>query len=109
MGKLLFSTQGRVSRRPFWLVYLLLFPVTAALLSIVERSANNNPVLILVALAFYARIAICVTVKRLHDWDATGWLSIPIVLIPLGVILVGSFPGTIGPNRFGVDARKESN
>ena len=103
MGKLLFSTQGRVSRGPFWLVYLLLFPVTVALLYLVERLANNNPVLILMALAFYTWIAICVTVKRLHDLDATGWLSIPIVLIPLGVILVGSFPGTIGPNRFGVD------
>ena len=103
MGKPLFSIQGRVSRGPFWLVYLLLSPVTVALLYLVERFANNNPILILIALAFYTWIAICVTVKRLHDLDATGWLSIPIVLIPLGVILLGSFPGTIGPNRFGVD------
>ncbi|WP_426533123.1 DUF805 domain-containing protein [Bradyrhizobium sp. McL0615] len=103
MGKLLFSIQGRISRGPFWLVLLLLFPVTVSLLYIIERFADNNPALMLMALAFYAWIAFCITVKRLHDLDATGWLSIPIVLIPLGVILVGSFPGTTGPNRFGVD------
>jgi uncharacterized membrane protein YhaH (DUF805 family) len=103
MKELLFSNKGRISRGPFWLVYLLLFPVTVALLYLVERFANNNPILLLAALVFYTWIAICVTVKRLHDLDATGWLSIPIVLIPLGVILVGSFPGTIGPNRFGFD------
>ena len=101
MGKLLFSIQGRISRGPFWLVLLLLFPVTVSLLYIIERFAVNNPALMLMALAFYAWIAFCITVKRLHDLDATGWLSIPIVLIPLGVILIGSFPGTIGPNRFG--------
>jgi uncharacterized membrane protein YhaH (DUF805 family) len=57
----------------------------------------------LMALVLYAWIAICITVKRLHDMDATGWLSIPIVLIPIAIILVGSFPGTIGPNQFGPD------
>ena len=46
-------------------------------------------------------VAICITVKRLHDMDATGWLSSPVVLIPIAVILVGSFPGTVGRNQFG--------
>ena len=48
-------------------------------------------------------LAIRITVKRLHDMDATGWLSIPVVLIPIAVILVGAFPGTVGPNQFGPD------
>jgi hypothetical protein len=54
-------------------------------------------------IGLYAWIAICITVKRLHDMDATGWLLIPVVLIPIAVILVGSFPGTVGPNQFGPD------
>jgi uncharacterized membrane protein YhaH (DUF805 family) len=103
MVNLLFSINGRISRGPFWLVYLILFPATLALMLFIEASANNNPVLILIAFVLYSWIAICITVKRLHDMDATGWFSIPIVLILIAVILVGSFPGTVGPNRFGPD------
>jgi uncharacterized membrane protein YhaH (DUF805 family) len=103
MANLLFSINGRISRGPFWLVYLLLFAATAALVLFIETSADNNPVPVLVVLALHVWIAICVTVKRLHDIDASGWLSIPIVLIPIAVILVGSFPGTVGTNRYGPD------
>ena len=102
MVNLLFSIHGRVSRGPFWLVYLILLPVISGLIFI-ETSINKNPVLILIALVLYAWIAICITVKLLHHMDATGWLSIPVVLIPIAVILVDSFPGTVGPNQFGPD------
>ena len=88
------------------LVYLILLPVISGLIFIIETSVNKNPVLILIALVLYAWIAICITVKRLHDMDATGWLSIPVVLIPIAVILVGSFPGTVGPNQFGPDPQQ---
>jgi len=98
-----FSIHGRVSRGPFWLVFLILLPVISALILLIDTSLNDNPVLMLMALVLYAWIAICITVKRLHDMDATGWLSIPVVLIPIAVILVGSFPGTVGPNQFGPD------
>jgi uncharacterized membrane protein YhaH (DUF805 family) len=103
MVNLLFSINGRISRGPFWLVYLILFPTILALILFIEVSANNNPVLMLIAFVLYFWIAICITVKRLHDIDATGWFSIPIILIPIAVILVGSFPGTVGQNRFGPD------
>jgi uncharacterized membrane protein YhaH (DUF805 family) len=103
MANLLFSIHGRVSRGPFWLVFLVLLPVISALILFIEASVNSNPVLMLMALVLYAWIAICITVKRLHDMDATGWLSIPVVLIPIAVILVGSFPGTVGLNQFGPD------
>jgi uncharacterized membrane protein YhaH (DUF805 family) len=100
---LLFSIHGRVSRGPFWLVFLTLLPVISALILFIDTSLNSNQVLMLMALVLYAWIAICITVKRLHDMDATGWLSIPVVLIPIAVILVGSFPGTVGSNQFGPD------
>jgi uncharacterized membrane protein YhaH (DUF805 family) len=103
MVNLLFSINGRISRGPFWLAYLILLPATLALIVFIEASANNNPALTLIAFVLYFWIAICVTVKRLHDIDATGWFSMPVVLIPIAVILVGSFPGTVGPNRFGPD------
>jgi hypothetical protein len=66
-----------------------------------ETSVNKNPMLTLIAIVLYFRTAICITVKRLRDIDAPGSLSIPVALIPIAVMLVGSFPGTIGPNRFG--------
>jgi uncharacterized membrane protein YhaH (DUF805 family) len=103
MANLLFSIHGRVSRGPFWLVFLILLPVISALILFIDTSLNDNPVLILMALVLYAWIAICITVKRLHDMDAPGWLSIPVVIIPIAVILVGSFPGTVGANQFGPD------
>lgn len=106
MANLLFSVHGRISRGPFWLVYLLLLPVSLVLILFIEVSANNNLILTLMALALYAWITVCITVKRLHDMDATGWLSIPVVLIPIAMILVGSFPGTIGPNQFGPDPQQ---
>jgi len=106
MANLLFSVHGRISRGPFWLVYLFLLPASLAVILFIEVSANNNLILTLMALALYAWITVCITVKRLHDMDATGWLSIPVVLIPIAMILVGSFPGTIGPNQFGPDPQQ---
>jgi uncharacterized membrane protein YhaH (DUF805 family) len=88
------------------LVYLLLLPASLAVILFIEVSVNNNLILTLMALALYAWITVCITVKRLHDMDATGWLSIPVVLIPIAMILVGSFPGTIGPNQFGPDPQQ---
>lgn len=108
MVNLLFSIHGRISRGPFWLVYLVLLPVSLALILFIEASVNNNSILMLMALVLYTWITICITVKRLHDMDATGWLSIPVVLIPIAMILVGSFPGTVGPNQFGPDPSKGS-
>ena len=80
-----------------------LFAATLVLIPFIETSVNKNPMLTLIAIVLYFRIAICITVKRLRDIDATGSLSIPVALIPIAVMLVGSFPGTIGPNRFGPD------
>jgi uncharacterized membrane protein YhaH (DUF805 family) len=109
MANLLFSVHGRISRGPFWLVYLVLLPVSLALILFIEASVNNNSILMLMALVLYAWITVCITVKRLHDMDATGWLSIPVVLIPIAMILVGSFPGTVGPNQFGPDPQQRKS
>jgi uncharacterized membrane protein YhaH (DUF805 family) len=105
MTTLLFSINGRISRGPFWLSYLILFAVSALVLFIATKTTKNQvlAILVLILLVLVVWIAICVTVKRLHDIDASGWLSIPVVLIPIAVILIGSFPGTVGPNQYGPD------
>ena len=52
MANLLFSVHGRISRRPFWLVYLVLLPISLALILFIEASVNNNSILMLMAWFF---------------------------------------------------------
>jgi uncharacterized membrane protein YhaH (DUF805 family) len=103
MANLLFSVNGRISRTPFWLVYLLLIPTTLALILFIEASLNNNPVLTLIVFVLYVWVSICIAVKRLHDIEASGWYAILLFLIPIAAIVVGCLRGTVGPNRFGSD------
>ncbi|HKK31283.1 MAG TPA: DUF805 domain-containing protein [Alphaproteobacteria bacterium] len=53
---------------------------------------------------------IAVSVRRLHDFDASGWwyllMLIPVVNIVLFLVLLFK-PGTDGPNRFGPDPRNQ--
>jgi uncharacterized membrane protein YhaH (DUF805 family) len=71
MVNLLFLINGRISRGPFWLVYLILFPATLALILFIEASINNNPVLSLSRSFFISGLQFA-TVKRLHDIESRG-------------------------------------
>ena len=62
----------------------------------------------------YAAVTACTfifIIKRLHDLDWTGWLSIlsliPILNLILGLILVFA-PGTSGPNKYGPPPKPEN-
>jgi uncharacterized membrane protein YhaH (DUF805 family) len=48
----------------------------------------------------------CLTIKRLHDLNVTGWLSL-ILIIPsinlLTIIIVGCVKGPGGDNQYGSD------
>lgn len=126
-----FRMQGRASRSEFWWFMILVVP--AALLAEILISALVNAVagyeaslttamVLGVILGLGAFIAtITVTIRRLHDRDASGWMYIVIVLgsivlgmIPvagwaldlafnIGVLIYFMFRGTVGPNRFGPD------
>jgi uncharacterized membrane protein YhaH (DUF805 family) len=65
MTSLLFSINGRISRGPFWLIYLILFAVTAALVLFIETKTTNNPVLaiLVLILVLLVWIAICTTAR----------------------------------------------
>lgn len=66
---------------------------------------------LLLLLLYFAWIATCV--RRLHDMKLTGWLVLIIILIALFPILgylfvsliLGIWPGSKGPNRYGPDPR----
>ena len=41
-----------------------------------------------------------IIIRRLHDINQSGWLSLPILIIPLAAIILAFIPSTNGKNRF---------
>jgi uncharacterized membrane protein YhaH (DUF805 family) len=114
-GKFLFSFQGRISRKAFWLFFAVAFAVGIALNFLAMGSMMggefdpNNPPSIpvwfwLVQIPLFW-ITIAVYAKRWHDQDKSGWFSLLLLIPLLGVLIVlvmlGFIGGSPGPNRFG--------
>ena len=119
MRFVLFSTDGRINRRQYWLMGVLPILVTAVVLSflggavvtllellITGQVTGESGAEILVAfgvglLLFYPTIA--VYAKRWHDLNRSGYWTL-IFFIPLigliGPVVLGLWPGTKGPNSF---------
>lgn len=104
----LFSFQGRVSRRQYWLKFMLpiwLPAITISTLidSILGYEEFRGPGSLILLLVFWPSAA--VIIKRWHDRNKVGWWFL-IGLIPyIGPFWVlienGFLPGTAGSNRFG--------
>lgn len=107
---MLFGLRGRVSRRVYWLTYLLITCLQSAVIvqliggeaaSLHRITTAVGPVLLFGTL--YSQLA--VSVKRLHDCGYTGFFALAL-LVPLVnlafTIWAGIVPGTPGPNRLGV-------
>lgn len=106
---LLFSLKGRISRRTYWLAYVLMICLQSALLaqivgeeeaSLHGLAATAGPILLIVSLfCSYA-----VSVKRLHDVGYAGFLAlailIPFVNLAFSVWL-GILPGNADANQYG--------
>ena len=120
---LLFSYEGRIRRREFWLGLLLACALTIALtgtglaLDLLLHAPTfpsnglgpyngQGPLYFLLSLpAIYCTYA--VWVKRLHDRNKRAfWLLLQVIPI-VGTIWLfveaGLFPGTMGPNDWGDD------
>ena len=106
--QILFSFQGRIPRKTWWLwgvLAVLGFGVfVMTLLSIAGASESRAEQLVNLVVLWPA---LAVVVKRWHDRDKSGWWVL-INLIPLvGSLWVlvenGFLRGTVGPNRFGDD------
>ncbi len=88
-GRLLFSTQGRMSRKPLWVVVLATYPlmmVAALLLALLFEAFSATPLrdmpaISLLAVFLWLWIVAAVGIKRLHDLDRPGYLiALPIIL-----------------------------
>ena len=105
MKDLLFSLNGRIPRKTYWIYYLAtILALVAASVIDGALSATTPVVTLLVSLALVWP-GIAVTVKRWHDRDKSGWWML-ITLVPvIGAIWAlvenGFLAGTAGDNRFG--------
>jgi uncharacterized membrane protein YhaH (DUF805 family) len=113
VGKV-FSFDGRIGRKAFWQLSLLLFAINLVIyipVFVVNGSDGLQIVLAVAAIAIYLVIAVAslaTTVKRLHDRGKSGWFYL-ISLIPLIgaiwlLIEVGFLEGQPGDNQYGAPA-----
>jgi uncharacterized membrane protein YhaH (DUF805 family) len=91
------SLEGRLSRRSFWLAALIaallsfaVYFLLAASLGLRTPGRRNEAIaiasLVEFAVMLYPRVA--VEVKRLHDFDWSGWWALPMNLLQLAAVLV---------------------
>ena len=106
--------RGRARRAEYWYFFLFVI-VTIFVLSFVEvlLGINTDGEDSILANLFYLAVlipTICLSVRRLHDLDQSGWWIllqfIPLINIILFIYL-GFWKGTDGDNRFGPDPLNE--
>ncbi|RZU02288.1 DUF805 domain-containing protein [Rivibacter subsaxonicus] len=107
-GQILFSFQGRIPRKTYWiwgvgalLLVAIFFFILLGILGVKDQTTTY----LVNALLLWPSLAI--TVKRWHDRDKSAWWLL-IVLVPIigalwAFIECGFLRGTTGPNRFGED------
>lgn len=127
-GKML-SFRGRIGRAVFWGRLLLAFFCTIFCIAFASmivylipgmpgESGSGSPgpvmilfgiILILLSIAligFGFWLSLATHVKRWHDLDYSGWMTLLNVIPYVGLLILiwqGCFRGTDGPNRFGPD------
>ena len=92
----LFTVQGRISRKAYWL--LMLFFIIG---TIVLTFLGGGPVVFLLSKV----LVIFIAARRAHDFDCSGWLAL-LLLLPLVWIIFGCIDGTHGSNNYGPDPRQ---
>ncbi len=107
-----FSFDGRIGRKTFWQMGLIMFALNLALYGLVFLATESDGlamVAALVAIVLYLVLAVAglaTTVKRLHDRGKSGWFYL-ISLIPLIgpiwlLVEVGFRAGEEGANQYGL-------
>jgi len=105
----LFSFDGRISRKSFWLFNVVLFvlymTLRFAISGNVDISRRDRHYFIYVGIFLWPALAI--QIKRWHDRNKSGvWIlinSVPLVGVFWSLIELGFLEGTVGENRFGKD------
>ncbi len=94
----LFSASGRIGRMRY-LTYSIGLGMIVALVGGI-LSIFISPALFVLTYVAMVYINIMLTIKRCHDFNVTGWLSL-LILIPLAYLVFLFIPGTNGANGYG--------
>jgi uncharacterized membrane protein YhaH (DUF805 family) len=101
----LLAASARVGRLRYiargvglWFFGMAVIGILAAVLIPVSPTAGG--IVVLLAFAGLLALAFILTVQRCHDFDASGWLSL-LLLVPLANFAFWFVPGSPGANRFG--------
>ena len=98
-NKLLWTGQGRIGRRSYWL-FILGYLGVALVAGVIDGllmgwSEGTGPVSAIVSLAGTVP-QIFVTTKRLHDTGRSGWMQLMPLGVLLGALVVGGFASLTG-------------
>jgi len=113
-SQLVFSSEGRIRRRTYWL-----YGITVAILSWIALGIdtllgtyNSDSGFGVVQVIFSLVVlipGIMVCIKRAHDRDRSGWFIL-IIFVPIlnlwPAIELGFIGGTNGPNKYGPDPKQ---
>jgi uncharacterized membrane protein YhaH (DUF805 family) len=108
LESLYLSSQGRISRKVYWVASLPLMPLSIlGDLLMRGESTVEAAFLALILLVVVLVPTVVLSIKRCHDRDRSGWFLL-LYLIPLIgsvwlLIDLGFLRGSQGPNRFGPD------
>ncbi len=105
----LLSYEGRLNRQRFWAFFLVYLAVIIGA-NILDGLIGGSLFGILAPLALLYP-SICVSIKRWHDRDKSGWWIlinlIPVIGTLWALIENGFLAGSAGSNRFGPDPLAE--
>ncbi|GGZ37561.1 DUF805 domain-containing protein [Asticcacaulis endophyticus] len=124
-AKILFSTEGRIRRRTYWLysialtvAYLAIYFGVAVATGTLDTLASDttSPILdVTEAILSIAMIwpSLCIQIKRWHDRDKS-WVWIFINLIPIigwiwSFVELGCLDGTKGQNKYGNSPKRANH
>lgn len=99
-----FVIEGRAARSEYW--WFSLFMLIVYVVAMIIDSVIGFPLFYMIAALGFLAPSICVSIRRMHDKDKSGWwLLIAFVPIVGALYLLYLFvlPGTAGDNRFGSD------
>jgi uncharacterized membrane protein YhaH (DUF805 family) len=101
----IFAVDGRIGRVRY-IVYTIGLTVAIMLVGGVLGAITAGIGMIVAYIALLV-IQFMLTIQRCHDFNASGWLSI-LVLVPLVGLMFWFIPGTDGPNRWGDKTKPNS-
>lgn len=114
VGQALFSFQGRICRRDYWLKgCLVLLPVIIIDDILLAYGIDNDGAYMLSMVIGIALLypSFALAIKRLHDRNRSGWfflISLIPIVGPIWILMeVWFLRGTVGANRFGGDPVSE--